>query len=85
MKSAEEWAVIITPLRSDAKYSDQIKQIQLDAIKHGMTMAADLSKTYKVAESMAHKNHGDVWNEATDSVSRAIANTRDNLKEIPTK
>jgi hypothetical protein len=89
MKTAEEWTSIIARSCDDSFCFDQvsaesvIKEIQLDAIKHGMTLAAE--KLQKLAD----KVKGEMTPELCASRGAllgaidTILTTRDNLKELP--
>lgn len=84
MKTSDEWVKQYKAERSnpDRKLlfgdGSLIKAIQLDAVKHGMTLAAEeLFKTWEVspvyvsADALYHMS------------KKAILTARDNLKELP--
>ena len=74
MKTAEEWLTQPQPKRcSEQDVIEWVKQIQLDAIKEGMTRAAEI----------ACKNLMNSHGEYTGKITRGqILTARDNLKEI---
>lgn len=75
MKTAEEWNQLWKDEFNEPHgyaFQDFIEQVQLDAIKHGMTLAA------KIAEDESDKVcHEDPF------AHHAIITIRNNLKEIP--
>ena len=51
MKTAEELSKIVSGFRSDMKFVDQLKEVQLDAFKAGMTAAAEIAERYLPAKN----------------------------------
>lgn len=77
MKTKEEWHNSLYQARHgqmELITQDEIEQIQLDAIKHGMTLAAET--IHKMPVKTKHI-------QAASDLTQAILTARDNLKEIP--
>lgn len=60
-----------------------IKQIQLDAVKHGMTLAAELVNKNKETNPEFDSPDVRTYNRHLSWVEQTIHAARDNLKEIP--
>jgi len=75
MKTPQDWFPETEKCRSDKDVIELIKQIQLDAVKHGMSLA--------MTEVLyCHDMFQDTINQAVcRSVKEAILTARDNLKE----
>ena len=91
MKTAESIAIDIRRGLTfyQARFEDEtgkdyltscIKQIQIDAVKHGMTLAAEIVKGYKIPNPTTTSGMG--CNFAVFTTLHEITTTRDNLKEL---
>lgn len=79
MKTAEEWSQKIDATGSNGSKEFQlatIRAIQLDAVKHGMRLAA------KICVDEALKLHAIRW-EGYNQCNKAILTAAENLKELP--
>jgi hypothetical protein len=83
MKTAEEWQEF-EDANPDISPSAIKKQIQLDAIKHGMTKAANIALMMGIGIQTRHFLSGESIEEwkYRGSVQKAIEAARDDLKEI---
>lgn len=75
MKTAEEWYGEQTQEWYGQPAIDQIKQIQLDAYKAGMTEAAEISSELPLNNLTTHY-------QAAQNIKCRILSARDNKKEI---
>ena len=77
MKTVEEWDDV-NPVTAGRKSLEFIREIQLDAVKHGMTLAAKKCREYADMMRGDHVNA----NASSATIAALIIKAMDELKEV---
>lgn len=86
MKTAEEWVVDFMEARgfnSLKEKQEWVRQIQLESIKHGMTLAATIAVEHCLPGGYTDSPTDIAASQAGDRIGQEILTARDKLKEIP--